>query len=49
LSSFGPTVFAVSDGSLESVKKASNDYLEAFGGGEVLITSARNVGATVRG
>ena len=48
LSSFGPTVFAVSDGDLEPVKKASNDYLEAFGGGEVLITSARNAGATVR-
>ena len=48
MSSFGPTVFAISDSDHTDVEVAVRDQLDLLGGGTTLITSARNRGATVR-
>lgn len=47
LSSFGPTVFAITDTGGREIEAAARDAMEEVGG-EVLITRSRNEGAKVR-
>ncbi|KLK89310.1 beta-ribofuranosylaminobenzene 5'-phosphate synthase [Methanoculleus sediminis] len=47
LSSFGPTVYAVGDSSMQDVARAAKEVL-GDRGGSVLLTRARNSGANVR-
>jgi len=47
LSSFGPTVYAVGDSGMEDVSRAATEVLGDCGG-SVLLTRARNCGASVR-
>lgn len=47
LSSFGPTVYAITDTSVRDIEAAAHDAMEEVGG-EVLITRARNEGARIR-
>ena len=47
LSSFGPTVYAVGDTDMQSVARAATEVLGDCGG-SVLLTRARNCGASVR-
>ena len=46
LSSFGPTVYAVTDGDPAAIARAAEELL-ADGGGEVVVTRGRNYGAVV--
>ena len=48
MSSFGPTVYAVSDTDLRGIEQAAQSFMQEHGGGTTLITSARNSGASVR-
>ncbi len=48
LSSFGPTVYAISDTGMRGIEQAAHSFMEAHGGGSTLITSAHNSGAVVR-
>jgi beta-ribofuranosylaminobenzene 5'-phosphate synthase len=47
LSSFGPTVFAITDTQGRDIEAAANEVMEEVGG-EVLITRSRNEGARMR-
>jgi beta-ribofuranosylaminobenzene 5'-phosphate synthase len=47
LSSFGPTVYAITDTHARDIEAAAYDVMRCVGG-EVLITSARNEGARIR-
>ena len=47
LSSFGPTVYAITDTSLRDIEAAALEAMEEVGG-EVVITEARNQGAKIR-
>jgi beta-ribofuranosylaminobenzene 5'-phosphate synthase len=47
LSSFGPTVYAVTDTQARDIESAANEAMRTVGG-EVLITRSRNEGARVR-
>ena len=47
LSSFGPTVYAITDASCRDIEAAAREVMENVGG-EVLITRSRNEGARVR-
>jgi beta-ribofuranosylaminobenzene 5'-phosphate synthase len=47
MSSFGPTLFAVSDTGMPAIEQAARCALEGVGG-EVLQTNARNTGAEIR-
>ena len=44
MSSFGPTIFAVTDTNEEDIVSAANDMLKNVGG-EIIVTSAQNNGA----
>ena len=44
MSSFGPTIFAVTDTNEQDIVKAANDALKDVGG-EIISTSAQNNGA----
>jgi beta-ribofuranosylaminobenzene 5'-phosphate synthase len=48
LSSFGPTVYAISDTDMRGIEQAAQSFMDSYGGGTTLITSARNSGAVVR-
>ncbi len=48
MSSFGPTLFAIGDSDLHNVHSAVKEHMELFGGGDTIITRARNTGASVR-
>jgi len=47
LSSFGPVVYAISDGSMSGLESVGRAYLSGHGGGDCCVTTARNTGATV--
>ncbi|HUU74876.1 MAG TPA: beta-ribofuranosylaminobenzene 5'-phosphate synthase [Methanoregulaceae archaeon] len=47
LSSFGPVVYAISDGNMRDLETVARDSLSAMGGGDWCVTSARNKGASV--
>lgn len=47
LSSFGPTVYAITDAQARDIESAAREAMQAVGG-EVLITRSRNEGARVR-
>jgi beta-ribofuranosylaminobenzene 5'-phosphate synthase len=47
MSSFGPAVYAITDTDTESLQSAAREILSPAGG-EILLTSGRNRGATVR-
>jgi beta-ribofuranosylaminobenzene 5'-phosphate synthase len=48
LSSFGPTVYAISDTGMKGIGQAAQKYMKESGGGTMLITAARNSGAIIR-
>ncbi|HVP95415.1 MAG TPA: beta-ribofuranosylaminobenzene 5'-phosphate synthase [Methanoregulaceae archaeon] len=48
LSSFGPTVYAISDTGIRGIEQAARSYMKEKTGGSALITSARNQGAVIR-
>jgi beta-ribofuranosylaminobenzene 5'-phosphate synthase len=48
MSSFGPTVYAISDTGMRGIEHAARSFMEEYGGGTTIITSARNSGAFVR-
>jgi beta-ribofuranosylaminobenzene 5'-phosphate synthase len=48
LSSFGPTVYAISDTGIRGIEQAARLFMKEKSGGTTLITSARNQGAFVR-
>jgi beta-ribofuranosylaminobenzene 5'-phosphate synthase len=48
MSSFGPTVYAITDTDTRELERAAQSFMDAHGGGTTLITSARNSGAAVR-
>jgi beta-ribofuranosylaminobenzene 5'-phosphate synthase len=48
MSSFGPTLYAISDTGMQDIKRAAQSYMQDIGGGSTQITSARNNGAAVR-
>lgn len=47
LSSFGPVVYAIADGNMSELESVARDCLSAHGGGDCLVTTARNTGASV--
>ena len=47
MSSFGPTLYAVTDTNVEDVSRAARDALKDIGG-EIIVTQAKNSGATLR-
>jgi beta-ribofuranosylaminobenzene 5'-phosphate synthase len=47
MSSFGPTVYAISDGNIRTIEKAAEDLIREPGG-EVILTRGRNTGAQLR-
>ncbi|HMK15967.1 MAG TPA: DUF98 domain-containing protein, partial [Methanomicrobiales archaeon] len=49
MSSFGPTVYAVTDTSATGILSAANGFLEEHGGGEAWVSAPRNTGARARG
>ena len=48
LSSFGPTVYAITDTGVRGIERAANSFMKEHTGGTTLITSGRNQGAAVR-
>jgi beta-ribofuranosylaminobenzene 5'-phosphate synthase len=48
MSSFGPTLYAISDTGMQDVERAAQSYMQEIGGGTTLVTAARNSGAAVR-
>ncbi|MFA5331095.1 MAG: beta-ribofuranosylaminobenzene 5'-phosphate synthase [Methanoregula sp.] len=48
MSSFGPTLYAVSDTGMQDIERAAQSFMAENGGGSTLVTSARNSGAAVR-
>jgi beta-ribofuranosylaminobenzene 5'-phosphate synthase len=48
MSSFGPTVFAIADTDMRQIESTARVFMDEHGGGDTLITSARNGGASVR-
>jgi beta-ribofuranosylaminobenzene 5'-phosphate synthase len=48
MSSFGPTLYAVSDTGMPALEQAALSFMKETCGGTTLITSARNTGASVR-
>ena len=48
MSSFGPTLYAISDTGMQDIEQAAQSYMQEMGGGSTLITSARNSGAEIR-
>ena len=48
LSSFGPAVYAVGDTGMTGIGQAAQKFMQEWGGGTTLITTARNSGAVVR-
>ncbi len=48
MSSFGPTLFAISDSGMNDVENSATEHMEPFGGGTLIHTCARNRGASVR-
>jgi beta-ribofuranosylaminobenzene 5'-phosphate synthase len=48
MSSFGPTVYAVTDSGAPAILRAAEEFLEGHGGGEAWISPPRNTGAAVR-
>jgi beta-ribofuranosylaminobenzene 5'-phosphate synthase len=48
MSSFGPAVYAIGDTGMKSVEKAARSFMDEYGGGTTLISTARNSGAVVR-
>lgn len=48
MSSFGPTVYAISDTGATDIERAAQSCMRANCGGTTLITSARNTGAMIR-
>jgi beta-ribofuranosylaminobenzene 5'-phosphate synthase len=48
MSSFGPTLYAISDTGMRDIEHAAQSYLKEIGGGTTLVTTACNRGATVR-
>lgn len=48
MSSFGPTLYAISDTNMQEIERAAQSFLAENGGGTTLVTSARNSGAAVR-
>ncbi|MEN6395620.1 MAG: beta-ribofuranosylaminobenzene 5'-phosphate synthase [Methanoregula sp.] len=48
MSSFGPTLYAISDTGMQDIEMAAQSYMQEMGGGSTLITSARNSGAEIR-
>jgi beta-ribofuranosylaminobenzene 5'-phosphate synthase len=48
LSSFGPTVYAVGDTGMTTIRQAAESYMKEHGGGTAIVTAARNTGAAVR-
>jgi beta-ribofuranosylaminobenzene 5'-phosphate synthase len=48
MSSFGPTLYAISDTGIQDIERAAQSYMQEIGGGSTQITSARNSGAAVR-
>ncbi|MCC7565361.1 MAG: DUF98 domain-containing protein [Methanomicrobiaceae archaeon] len=47
MSSFGPTVYAVGDSGMREVERAAGEALDGMGG-TILLTTARNSGATIK-
>lgn len=47
LSSFGPVMYALGDGSMQDVESAVRELIPTLGGGGVFLTGARNTGAEV--
>jgi beta-ribofuranosylaminobenzene 5'-phosphate synthase len=47
LSSFGPTVYSIGEGSMRAVESAAREILGPSGGGQVIVTTVRNTGASV--
>jgi beta-ribofuranosylaminobenzene 5'-phosphate synthase len=48
MSSFGPTLYAVSDTDMAGIERVAATFMKETCGGTTLITSARNTGASVR-
>ena len=48
MSSFGPTVYAVTDSDAPALLRSAEEFLEGHGGGEAWISAPRNTGAAVR-
>jgi beta-ribofuranosylaminobenzene 5'-phosphate synthase len=48
MSSFGPTVYAITDSGAARILRAAERFLEGHGGGEAWISPPRNTGAGVR-
>jgi beta-ribofuranosylaminobenzene 5'-phosphate synthase len=48
MSSFGPTLYAISDTGMQDIERAAQSYMQEFGGGTTFVTAARNGGAAVR-
>ena len=48
MSSFGPTLYAVSDTGLSGIEQAAQAFMNETCGGSTILTSARNTGASVR-
>jgi beta-ribofuranosylaminobenzene 5'-phosphate synthase len=48
MSSFGPTVYAVTDSQAPAILRAAREFLGEHGGGEAWISPPRNTGAAVR-
>jgi beta-ribofuranosylaminobenzene 5'-phosphate synthase len=49
MSSFGPTVYAVTDTDATGILRAATGFLEEHGGGEAWVSAPRNTGARARG
>lgn len=47
LSSFGPAMFAFGEGRMHDIESAARELLPSAGGGQVLLTGARNTGARI--
>jgi predicted sugar kinase len=48
MSSFGPTVFAVTDSDAPGIFRAAEECMKEHSGGEAWISAPRNTGAAVR-
>jgi beta-ribofuranosylaminobenzene 5'-phosphate synthase len=48
MSSFGPTVYAITDSDAHGILGVAEEFMAGHGGGEAWISSARNTGAGVR-
>ncbi|MFZ2074345.1 MAG: beta-ribofuranosylaminobenzene 5'-phosphate synthase [Methanoregula sp.] len=48
MSSFGPTMYAITDTGMQEIERAAKAFMQEIGGGTTIITSARNSGAAVR-